>query len=100
MYGVIMKVEYRQSVEVTGHAHISIEDIQNALMESMIDVDIQISRGIASEREKCFVVHGFANAIHQALEGIADEAIASATNDVRELLASSLRKHADRWSVK
>lgn len=94
-----MKVEYCQNVEVVGHANISIEDIQMALMEAMSDVDIEMSRGMASDRQKEFVVHGFANTIHQSLEGITDEAIASAKHAVRQAFAKCLRKHADRWDV-
>ncbi len=95
-----MKVEYCETVEVTGHATISVEDIQSALMEAMSDVDIEISRGMATDRQKQFVINGFANAIYQCLEGIADEAIASASDTVREQFAAALRKHADRWSPK
>jgi hypothetical protein len=93
-----MKVEYCQTVEVNGHATIGIEDIQMALAEAMSDVDITVSRGdCATGRQKEFVIHGFANAIHQALGGITDEAIAAAKNKVRKSFADVLRKHADRW---
>jgi hypothetical protein len=96
-----MKVEYYQTVEVNGHANIGIEEIQSAIMEAMSDVDITISRGdCATGREREFVVHGFANAIYQALEGIADEAIAASKETVRKSFAEALRKHADRWASK
>jgi len=95
-----MKVEYCETVEVVGHATIGIEEIQSALMEAMSNVDVEISRGMATDRQKKFVLNGFANAIHQSLEGITDDAIASASDQMRELFTASLRKHADRWACK
>ena len=96
-----MKVEYYQTVEVNGHANLGIEEIKMAITEAMSDVDIVVSRGeCAAGREKEFVIHGFANAICQALEGITDEAIAASKETVRKSFADVLRKHADRWAPK
>ena len=94
-----MKVEFCETVEVTGTANISIDDIQVALLEALRDVDIQMERGIATEREKRWVLNQFANSIHQCLEGVTDAAIFAASDEMREMFAASLRKQAERWST-
>lgn len=93
-----MKVEYCEQVEVTGIAHISIEDIQAALTEAMAVAENEANRDVANERQKQFAVNGFVNAIFQCLEGIGEEARAATSRNVRQSFSDALRKHADRWA--
>ena len=95
-----MKVEFHETVEVTGTATITVADIHSALLDAMADADAEATRSLATARQKQVVLGRFANAIHECLEAISDEAIAAANDELRRLFCDSLRHHADRWDIK
>lgn len=93
-----MKVEFSETVEVTGTATIDIEDIHGALLEAMSNVDIELTRGGANERQKAFVLNTFANTIYQCLEAITDDMISEGSDALRKAFSEALLKHGARWS--
>lgn len=92
-----MKVEFFQTVEVNGHATISMDQIELALTEAMNDASDTCEREDTTDRQKTYAVHSFANSIYQCLTSFPDFAIARATEEGRAKMAEALRKQADRW---
>lgn len=97
-----MKVEFCETVEVTGTTTITIEQIQAALIASLAAIHEEHEHATQDYRErlKRRALGGLVNDIYQCLEAIPDEAIASVLDENRKRFADSLRRHADRWAVK
>lgn len=96
-----MKVEFSETVSVTGSVAIGIEEIETALRMAFYDaveaheMDSQVD---ITHRQQIHVINLFINAVHQCLSGVPNEMIERASDEIRRAFSESLLKQSQRWA--
>ncbi len=92
--GRIMRVEFCETVDVTGTAHVTVEDIAAALVESLSESQNEKE----SERWRETSLKSLVNSVHQVLSAVSDEMIATIPEDQQGMIYRGLLAQVERWN--
>ena len=88
-----MRVEFCESVDVTGTAFIGVDDIASALRESLAEA----SNADESERWRESSLKSLVSSVHQVLSAIDRDMIATMDDEQRSMIFDGLSKEIQRW---
>lgn len=87
-----MKVEYSKTVEIEGEVHVGVQDIRDALSESLYRAS-----GYPFEPLSRTYICEFASHVHECLSAVTEKMIAEVQPTNRNVIADALEKQAARW---
>jgi len=89
-----MRVEFCETVDVTGTAHVTVEDIAGALAESLSDSQ----NDHESERWRESSLKSLVNSVHQVLRAVDDKMISTIPKDQQGMIYEGLLAQVERWN--
>ncbi len=92
-----MKVPFEESVLVCGEAHLTIDNITDALNDELADAIETEASDVPTERTKQFIVTRFVRDALGCIASATDAMIQRVPVSNRRLIATELRKQAARW---